>query len=804
GDEFITSPVAFPTTVNPGVLYGLKPVFVDVELETLNIDAAKIEKAITPKTKLVMIAHTLGKPFNLIKVRQIAEQYKLWLIEDCCDALGSKYDAKLVGTFGDLATFSFYPAHQMSCSFDTPISYLDEEGKWNLEKIEKIYEKYVSDPKKIKILSFDKNNKVNWSTPSTISRHKLGDSKKMYKITTQHGRVVEVTEDHSVFILDQETADIVPKAAKEITIDNYIVSTNNIPSNAIIEYIDILEYFRNKDAYVSNFSLENLKSVKNRDYAWQYKSRNTLPIKYLNHYDPNKENLLIGISQSNKIPTRIFINEELCRLIGYFIAEGSYQNGLIFSFSKKERNLINDVVEIVKNQFNLNVSLIKTKNNAINVEIQSKNLEFIFKEIFKINKGAKNKRIPWFLYHAEDKCIKSFIYAYTRGDGSIRKLKDNINRIDVTSVSKELLNDFQYLLSKIGISASFYRRNKSSKDKLIKRIITSNYENYTLCFSGYQYRNKTIVKQNLKDRNNFADQIPLLPIFRKYISVSKDQQIISKKRLKKYLESNKKLYSLVNSDLSFLKVRSVEEITYDKDQYVYDFSVPGDENFYGGFLGIFLHNTMGEGGAVITNNPLIHRSIRQFRDWGRDCWCDTGRDNTCGKRFGWKLGDLPEGYDHKYIFSQIGYNLKLTDFQAAIGVAQLLKLPDFIRKRKENYRKLYDFFKGKEYFLLLKTSLPEDPCWFGFPVIVSPHAPFTRNQLTEYLEKHRIGTRNVFSGNLLRHPAYKNINCRTVGKMEKADFIMNNAFWLGVYPGIDDQRLEYIKEILTKFLSQFI
>jgi len=803
GDEFITCSVAFPTTVNPGLQYGLKPIFIDAELDTLNIDVDQIEKAITKKTKLIMVAHTLGKPYNLKKIMKIAKKYNLWVIEDCCDALGSKYDGKLVSSFGDIATFSFYPAHQMSCSFNTPIPYLDEKGSWNMEPIEKIYETYINDSKKIKVLSFDKNNKVSWSTPSAILRHKLGAAKKMFKITTQHGRSVEVTEDHSVFVIDQETADIVPKEARQIMVDDFIVTTNNIPANYLIKYIDTLKFFKNKDTYISNFSVENLKSIKNRDYAWQYKSRNALPIKYLNYYDLDKENLFIGISQSNKIPIRIVINEELCRLLGYYMAEGSYQNGLIFSFNKNETDLIKDVVAISKSQFNIIPSVGKSRNNEINVEIQSKNVEIVFREVFKIEKGAKNKRIPWFMFHTDETCVKAFIYGYTSGDGSIRILEDNTNRIDVTSVSKDLLNDFQYLLSKVGISASFYRRNKAHTSKKIKGAISSNNENYTLNFSGYIYGDKTIVKQNIKDRNNFADQIPLLPVFRKYINISKDQQIISKKRLLKYLESNKKLYKLVNSDLSFLKVRSVEKISYDKDQYVYDFSVPGNENFYGGFLGIFLHNTMGEGGAVVTNNSLIHKSIRQFRDWGRDCWCDTGKDNTCRKRFGWKLGQLPQGYDHKYIYSQIGYNLKTTDFQAAIGCAQLKKLPYFIKKRQENYGILYDFFKQyKKYFILMKNDKNEEVSYFGFPIIVKPTAPFTRNQLTEYLEKNKIGTRNIFSGNLLRHPAYINLkkNFKIIGDHKNADLIMSNAFWLGVYPGITKEMMNYVKEKIKEFI----
>jgi len=217
--------------------------------------------------------------------------------------------------------------------------------------------------------------------------------------------------------------------------------------------------------------------------------------------------------------------------------------------------------------------------------------------------------------------------------------------------------------------------------------------------------------------------------------------------------------------------------------------------------------TMGEGGAVVTNNPFIYRSSRQFRDWGRDCWCDTGKDNTCGKRFGWKLGDLPYGYDHKYIYSQIGYNLKLTDFQAAIGVAQLKKLPYFIKKRQENYRTLYNFFKKyKKYFILMREDKDLEISYFGFPLVVKPDAPFTRNQLTEYLEKNKIGTRNVFAGNLLRHPAYLKLKdkFKIIGNHKNADLVMNNAFWLGVWPGIDKEKINYMKKIIKKFLDQFV
>lgn len=218
------------------------------------------------------------------------------------------------------------------------------------------------------------------------------------------------------------------------------------------------------------------------------------------------------------------------------------------------------------------------------------------------------------------------------------------------------------------------------------------------------------------------------------------------------------------------------------------------------------HITMGEGGAVVTNDPIVHKAIRQFRDWGRDCWCDTGHDDSCHNRFKWKLGDLPYGYDHKYIYSQVGFNLKLTDFQAAIGVAQLKKLPEFIKKRRENYQTLFDFFKQYEkYFILMKEDSNEETSYFGFPAVVRDTAPFTRNELTNYLEQNKIGTRNVFSGNILRHPAYckRLADFKIIGNMQNADNIMNNAFWLGVWPGINKDILTHIKNILVSFLDKF-
>lgn len=212
------------------------------------------------------------------------------------------------------------------------------------------------------------------------------------------------------------------------------------------------------------------------------------------------------------------------------------------------------------------------------------------------------------------------------------------------------------------------------------------------------------------------------------------------------------------------------------------------------------HITMGEGGAVLTDQPLLKTLVESFRDWGRDCWCDPGCDNTCGKRFDWQLGGLPCGYDHKYTYSHLGYNLKLTDMQAAVGVAQLDKLESFGHKRRAHFAALRQGMRDLEdFFLLPEPTANSDPSWFGFPLAVRPRAPFTRNQATAFLEQRKIATRLLFGGNLTRQPAYRDRRFRIVGPLENTDFVMNQVFWIGLYPGVSGDMIAYVLETLHEF-----
>lgn len=215
------------------------------------------------------------------------------------------------------------------------------------------------------------------------------------------------------------------------------------------------------------------------------------------------------------------------------------------------------------------------------------------------------------------------------------------------------------------------------------------------------------------------------------------------------------------------------------------------------------HITTGEGGAVLTDKPVLKTLIESFRDWGRDCWCEPGKDNTCGKRFDWQLGSLPYGYDHKYTYSHVGYNLKATDMQAALGVSQITKLPEFIARRKENFRYLKAALADLEEFLILpEATAHSDPSWFGFPIALREDAPFRRDFLIRALEEKKIGTRLLFGGNLVRQPAYDNYHFRIAGDLNNSDFVMDRVFWVGVYPGLTPDMLDFVAATMRSFIAQ--
>jgi CDP-6-deoxy-D-xylo-4-hexulose-3-dehydrase len=213
------------------------------------------------------------------------------------------------------------------------------------------------------------------------------------------------------------------------------------------------------------------------------------------------------------------------------------------------------------------------------------------------------------------------------------------------------------------------------------------------------------------------------------------------------------------------------------------------------------HITTGEGGAVFVKSPLVRKQVESFRDWGRDCYCETGEDNTCKKRFEWQLGDLPRGYDHKYIYSHIGYNLKATDMQAALGLSQLGKLDAFVEARKRNFAHLHSRLEGVEGLMLPKATEKSDPAWFGFPITLDPQHPVSREELQRFLDSRKIGSRLIFAGNLTKQPAYRNIDFKIVGDLTNTDIVMNRSFWVGTYPGLTVPMLDFIADSIIEFVD---
>lgn len=213
------------------------------------------------------------------------------------------------------------------------------------------------------------------------------------------------------------------------------------------------------------------------------------------------------------------------------------------------------------------------------------------------------------------------------------------------------------------------------------------------------------------------------------------------------------------------------------------------------------HITTGEGGAVFIKSPLVKKQVESFRDWGRDCYCETGKDNTCLKRFDWQLGDLPKGYDHKYTYSHIGYNLKATDMQAALGLSQMAKLETFISKRKANYQNLKERLEGVEGLHIAQATENSDPSWFGFPITLDPTLPINREDLLRFLDARKIGTRLVFAGNITKQPAYKDVNFKKIGDLKNTNVVMARSFWVGVYPGLTNSMLDFVSESIKDFVT---
>jgi len=365
----------------------------------------------------------------------------------------------------------------------------------------------------------------------------------------------------------------------------------------------------------------------------------------------------------------------------------------------------------------------------------------------------------------------------------------------------DFMNQRYCSLVNSGSSANLVALSALTSDKLDDRKLKAGDEVITVA-AGFPTTVNPIVQNKL------------VPVF---VDVELGTYNIKVSELEKALSDKTKAIMLAHTLGNPFNLEAVTEFAEEHDLYLIEDCCDAVGTTYNGeMVGTFgdfatvsfypaHHMTMGEGGAVLTNNPVYKKLAVSFRDWGRDCYCEPGANNTCGRRFSMQFGDLPYGYDHKYVYSHVGYNLKVTDMQAAVGVEQLKKLPEFIEARKENFEKLYKGIKEfEEYLILPEAEENSDPSWFAFPLSVRENDKFTKNELVNYLEEHKVMTRQLFAGNLTRQPAYQNVEYRVVGDLANTDYIMNNTFFIGVYPGLDDQKIEYIIQQFADFFDERI
>ena len=377
---------------------------------------------------------------------------------------------------------------------------------------------------------------------------------------------------------------------------------------------------------------------------------------------------------------------------------------------------------------------------------------------------------------------------------------DRFNREFEKKIS-EFLNSTFVLTTNSGSSANLLAISALKSTELGKRSLNDGDEVITVA-AGFPTTVNPIIQNNL------------IPVF---VDVKLGSYVIDETRIENAISDKTKAIMLAHTLGNPFNLKYIKELckkynlwliedccdalgsTYD-DKHVGYFGDIGTLSFFPAH-----HITMGEGGAVFTDNPLLKKIMESIRDWGRDCFCAPGKNNTCGKRFEWKLGQLPEGYDHKYTYSHLGYNLKITDMQAAVGLGQLTKLSEFIQTRQENFSYLKNELEQFKKYLILPESTPKSkPSWFGFPITVKESAPFSKNDLVNFLSSKLIDTRPLFAGNITKQPYFTNTSYRVVGNLKNTDLIMYNTFWIGVFPGLTKEMLEYILSQFNVFIKKYI
>jgi dTDP-4-dehydrorhamnose reductase len=702
GDEVITPAVTFPTTLAPIVHAGLTPVFVDCEVGTYNVDPRLLEGAISPRTRAIVVPHTLGNPCDMDVIGELVRRHELYLVEDSCDALGATFRGKLVGTFGDLATLSFFPAHHIT---------LGEGGgvvvnNPTLPRIVRSVRDWGRDcfPAGTPVICRD--------AVRPIETVEVG-----HEVLTHEGRwrpVISLT-GHRRYTRPLVT--VRARLRPPVTVSaSHLFWVRRVGGRQWVRASDL---GHGDELIARTYPSDDLAAA---DFRWSYRTL----------YKP---------AVGNSVP----VEPDLMRLVGYWLAEGSLARGrrgadgflayrVDFAFHARETALIADVKALMARYFGCTgwQRAHRRSHHGVSVSFKSRRAHEFFLQT--LGRGARNKHLPQWMLELPDKHIAELLRGHWRGDGSASR-----QGFVVHSVSAELIEQLRLLMMRFGILASQWKRAVSSHRESV--------------VNGKRVRATT--------------DLHALSIYganaERFARVLGEPYTARTRRRQATMDE-------VTGE-AFFPVIEIRPFTSDEPVDVYNLEVEGDNSYHA--AGVAVHN----------------------------CWCAPGESNTCGKRFGWQLGDLPAGYDHKYVYSNIGYNFKPTDLQAAIGVAQADRLADFIEKRRRNFARLYRGLEGCQGRLVLPRLDPRaNPSWFGFPITVG--AGVSRQELVQWLESANIETRQVFGGNILKQPGYRHIPRRIHGTLEQTDRIMRDTFFVGVYPGLDDEMIDFVVGRVRGFFAR--
>lgn len=704
GDEVIVPATSFPTTVAPLIQNGLVPVFVDCETGTYNANLDEVERAVSASTKVkaIVLSHTLGNVFDLDRVVDLCRKWTLYLIEDCCDALGSTWSGRSVGTFGDFASLSFYPSHHITTGEGGAV--LTNKARYG--KTARTMRDWGRDcfPAGTPVICKDAIRPIEnvlighevlthagrWQRVHSLTGHR-SYSRPMVTIKAHLRPAITVSANHRFWILRGTKRTWAPASSLKSG-DSLIART--IPTS----------------------------KMPPATYSWAYKTL-----------------------YKDAVQNTVNVDPDLLRLMGYWLAQGSLASGkrgkdgflayrVDFSFHEDHTEYHDDVATLLRRYFGCSGFIRRSKaSRAVTISCKSRRgYEFFLKTI---GRGAVNKRLPSWVFDLSDQHIAQLLCGHWRGDGSSSDQGHSVH-----SVSFELIEQLRLLMLRLGILASQWKREVSAHTPCVVngRVVTARQALHALSIYG-------------ENAARFADVIG-----ESYVAKT------SRKNASVDRSTGEALYPVI----------STEEHKPKEKPRLYNLEVEVDNSYHAG--GVAVHN----------------------------CWCATGVSNTCGKRFGWKLGDLPEGYDHKYVYSAIGYNVKPTDLQASIGLVQVDRLPEFIRKRKENFNRLREGLESLPWLMLPRWDPRADVSWFSFPISVHPDAPFGRRELVAFLEGQKIDTRMLFAGNLIRQPGYRTIRHRVFDQLNTSDFVMDSTFMIGVHPGITTEMIDFMVLSIRKFVGE--